>query len=148
MKRTLFDFAFQSSKKKKEDDITISASPPPSPHNENCAQRSEDSRDSAERGEEGASQSRPTSLLRISEASSSTCIETESRTQAQPTSADSQSKKKVKAQEQWLKKWSWLKLTSDGGMQCKVCVKHLKKTHIHGRVGVHQFSNVDTRKTH
>lgn len=150
MKRTttLFDFAFQSTKKKKEDDNNDQDCSTPqdevaaSSTFVSVSQRSEDSRDSADRGEEGgasiSTQSRLVTSSSLSEASTST--ETESRTQAQPTSADSsRSKKRVKAQEIWLKKWSWLKLTSDGGMQCELCLKHSKKNTLTAKSGCTNF---------
>lgn len=149
MKRTttLFDFAFQSTKKKKEEDkndedcATSQDEAAASSISVSVSQRSEDSRDSADRGEEGGASVSTESRLTSSPFSEvSTSTEIESRTQAQPTSADSsRSKKRVKAQELWLKKWSWLKLTSDGGMQCELCLKHSKKNTLTAKSGCTNF---------
>lgn len=149
MKRTttLFDFAFQSNKKKKEEDKNDEDCATPqdeaaaSSSSASVSKQSEDSRDSADRGEEGGA----SISTRSGPTSSPVSTETESRTQAQPTSADSsRSKKRVKAQDLWLKKWSWLKLTGDGGMQCELCLKHSKKNHIDSQVRMYEFSYVNS----
>ena len=160
MKRTLFDFSFQSSKKTKkggseprdEDSGDTGADRPTSTasrqdgesSSEKCVSgstaTSRRSEECADRGEVGApsspSRTRPTTSqqsegstddrpsVRLSTPSTST----ESHTQSESTSSRPSVKKKP-FQEQWRKKWSWLKLSAgvEGGMQCELCLKHLKK---------------------
>ena len=150
MKHTLFDFQFKSSKKSKtkdggDDDTsflldqdtadTARSSPR---EEEGGAMRADwlsstltvwrQSQDEESSSDRSVTDSISGHTARLSTPSSSMSTG-ESHTQSKSASSGRPSVKKRPFQEQWRRKWSWLKLSDsiDGGMQCELCLKHLKK---------------------